>query len=339
MNALPRPLVLDAEAVAQLTMSAAVDALEVALRHAPFPPTPQRLHLDVAATGEAPAATGERGAEAAAEPAELLVMPAAADGWAGTKTVALVPGNAARGLPRVTASYTLLGPPGLVPVAVLDGAALTELRTAAVSGLATRLAARPGSRRVAVVGTGVQGRAHAHAMVAVLGAVHLTVVGRERASADVLAARLRAELAADGAAVTVVAGTLADVRDADVVCLCTSSLQPVVDLIDLAPGAHVNAVGAYRPDRRELTSRAVAGSVVLVETRQAALAEKGDLLLAEQDGAWSRTAIRADLHEAASGAVIVRGDAAERTLFASVGHAYEDLVVARAVVGLHRRAG
>ena len=326
------PLVLDANAIARLSMRAAIDALHAALERAPFPPTPQRLHLDVVATG----ATSVDGSDGAAEPAELLVMPAAADGWAGTKTVGLVPGNAARGLPRVTSSYTLLGPPGLVPVAVLDGAALTGLRTAAVSGLATRLAARPDARRVVIVGAGVQGHAHAHAMAAVLDDVQVTIVGRERSSADALVARLRSELAMAGASGKVVAGTLADVRTADVVCLCTSSVAPVVGLTDLAPGVHVNAVGAYRPDRRELDSDAVAASVVLVETREAALAEKGDLLLAEHDGTWSRTSIRADLHEAASGAVTVRRSDEDRTLFASVGHAYEDLVVARAAVEQQR---
>lgn len=328
------PLMLDADAVRQLSMSAAIDALHVAMRAAPFPPTPQRAHLDVVATGE----PGVLGADDVVhEPAELLVMPAAADGWAGTKVVGLVPGNIARGLPRVTSSYVLLGPPGLMPAAMLEGAALTGLRTAAVSGLATRLAARSDARRVVIVGTGVQGRAHAHAMAAVLDDVHLTMIGRTRSAADALVMQLRSELTVGGVPVPVVAGTLADARTADVLCLCTSSPVPVVGVVDLAPGVHVNAVGAYRPDRRELTADAVAACAVLVEAREAALTEKGDLLLAEQEQVWSRTDIRADLHEAASASVRMRRGALERTLFASVGHAYEDLVVARAVVELHRQ--
>lgn len=329
------PLMLDADAIGRLSMGAAIDALHVAMRSAPFPPTPQRAHLDVVATGD-PSAPGAE--DVVLEPAELLVMPAAAHGWAGTKIVGLVPGNAARGLPLVTSSYVLLGPPGLMPAAMLDGAALTGLRTAAVSGLATRLAARSDARRVVIVGTGVQGRAHAHAMAAVLDDVHITVVGRDSSAADALAERLRGELVVDGAPVPVVAGTLADARTADVLCLCTSSPVPVVGVVDLAPGVHINAVGAYRPDLRELTADAVAACAVLVETREAALTEKGDLLLAEQEQVWSRTDIRADLHEAASASVRMRRDALERTLFASVGHAYEDLVVARAVVELHRRS-
>jgi len=326
MRAPRPPSILDAGAVAGLPMRHAVDALQRALERAPFPPTPQRLHLDVVAMDLEDQDEPDR-SSGSQEPAELLVMPAAADGWAGTKTVALVPGNIARGLPRVTSSYTLFGPPGLVPVAVIDGAALTGLRTAAVSGLATRLAARLGARSIVIVGAGVQGRAHAHAMAAVLDDVHITVVARERPAAVALVTQLQT----DGLDVPVTAGGLDDVRTADVLCLCTSSIGPIVSVADLARGVHVNAVGAYRPDRREVTADAVAASAVLVETREAALAEKGDLLLAEQEGAWERGSIRADLHEAASGAVVMRQGADERTLFASVGHAYEDLVVARAV--------
>jgi alanine dehydrogenase len=121
------------------------------------------------------------------------------------------------------------------------------------------------------------------------------------------------------------------VGEADVVCLCTSSPSPVVTAGMLPAGVHVNAVGAYRPDLRELDAASVAACAVSVELRAAAMAEKGDLVLAESEGRWSRDVIRADLHELASGAVLGREGAQERTLFASVGHASEDLIVARAV--------
>jgi ornithine cyclodeaminase/alanine dehydrogenase-like protein (mu-crystallin family) len=311
------PLLLDAAAVgARLSMSAAIDALHGALRDAPFPPTPQRLHLDLDA------------APGGGEPAELLVMPAMLDGWAGTKIVGLVAANPARGLPRVTSSYLMLGPPGLQPVAVLDGAALTALRTAAVSGLATRLAARPGARRVVVVGAGVQARAHVLAMVSVLEDAEIRVLARRPEQVRILVEDLRAL----GCTAPVEAAVAEDLVRADVVCLCTSSSTPVVALADLSPGVHINAVGAYRPEQREVSADIVAASVVLVETRAAALAEKGDLLLAEQEGAWSRDAVHADLHELASGRVAARTSGADRTLFASVGHAYEDLVIARALI-------
>jgi len=313
------PLMLDAAAIAdRLSMTAAIDALADGLAR-PMASVPQRLHLAVDATVD-----GD-------EQADLLVMPAAADGWAGTKTVAVVPGNPARDLPQVNASYTLLGPPGLGVVAVMDGAALTGLRTAAVSGVATRLAARDGAREVVIVGTGVQARSHLLAMVSVLPDARVTVLARRT---EAFAALLD-EVRAGGCDVEVRGVPVEDraaLRSADVVCLCTSSATPVVSLEDLAPGVHVNAVGAHRPDRREVSGDAVAAMRVLVGTRASALTEKGDLLLAEAEGAWTRDAIVGDLAEALTGAAQVRVAAEDRTLFASVGHASEDLIVARAIV-------
>jgi ornithine cyclodeaminase/alanine dehydrogenase-like protein (mu-crystallin family) len=315
-----------AELLAALPMSAAIDALERAFALGPPTGAPQRLHLR--------GTIGPGGPEGgASEEAELLVMPAMADGWAGTKLVALVASNPEHGLPRVAGTYTLFGPPGLQPLAHLDGTALTALRTAAVSGLATRLLARSGSRRIVIVGSGVQARAHVRAMVAVLEErgerPEVVVVSRRRTPFDALVAGVRA----DGVDAPIVRGTLDAVTTADVVCLCTSSAVPVVTEGMLPAGVHVNAVGSYRPDLRELDAGAVAGCAVSVELRAAALAEKGDLLQAEAEGRWSRDAIRADLHELASGAVSGRIDDDERTLFASVGHASEDLTVARAVYG------
>jgi ornithine cyclodeaminase/alanine dehydrogenase-like protein (mu-crystallin family) len=310
------PEVFDAAEVARVPMLTAIDALEVALRSAQFPATPQRLHLATDA------------AESGGEPAELLVMPATVPGWAGTKLVGLVDANPARGLPRVTSSYVLLGPPGLQVRAVLDGAALTGLRTAAVSGLATRLAARADASRVVIIGSGVQARAHVLAMAAVLADAHVSIIGRREDAVRALIDDVRAA----GCTVPVVAGRAADLAKADVVCLCTSSSAPVIGAADVPPGVHINAVGAYRPDRREVAGDLVARAAVIVETRATALAEKGDLLLAEQEGHWSRDDIRADLHQLASGSIRARSDDDEQTLFASVGHAYEDLVVARAVI-------
>lgn len=320
---LPMPRTLDATTVARLLDArGAIDALHAAFRRAPTPPTPQRLHLTVPATDAA------SGTDGASETADLLVMPAAAEGWAGTKTVGVVPGNPGRGLPQVTASYTLLGPPGLVPIALIDGAALTALRTGAVSGLATRLAARRDARHVVIVGAGVQARSHILAMEAVLEGITVTVVARDPSAVAPLISDVRAA----GCEAPIAAGPVDALREADVVCLCTSSATPIVGLRDLPSGVHVNAVGAHRPDRRELAADAVAASRVLVGTRGSVLAEKGDLLLAEQEGAWRREDIVGDLHEVASGAVTVRTADTDRTLFASVGHAYEDLVVARAIV-------
>jgi ornithine cyclodeaminase/alanine dehydrogenase-like protein (mu-crystallin family) len=316
------------ETLAAFPFRAAVDALQAALVAAPFPPTPQRLHLQLDAD---PSPDG-------ADPAELLVMPATADGWASTKVVSLVASNPARGLPRVAATSTLFGPPGLQPVALLDGAALTELRTAAVSALATRYGARRDATEVVIVGTGVQARAHARAMLEELPAARVRVFGRRAAAAHELVDELRTAARRAGAPEVTArlevadTGSLADaLADADVVCLCTSSPTPVVTLAQLPPGVHVNAVGAYRRDLREVAGDVVAGSAVLVELRDAALQENGDLVLAAEEGLFDAGSVRADLHELCAGLGRARASDDERVLFTSVGHAYEDLVVARAV--------
>lgn len=313
MTAPPPPRWIGADAVMAVSATTVVEALAAGFR-AGMPDVPQRLHLSVAAG--APDAPG----------GELLVMPVAHDGWAVTKVVGLAPANPAHGLPRVTGVVAVLGPPGLAPVALIDGAALTALRTAAVSALATRLLARPSAREVVVVGAGVQAEAHARLHAALLPGAHVTVVARRTEAARDLVARL----GADGVDATV--GTSAALRVADVVCACTPGTSVVLRHDDLAPGVHVNAVGAHRPDLRELDAAAVGACAVVVELREAALAEKGDLLLAEREGAWDRSAIRADLAELCTGSVTGRRDREERTLLASVGHASEDLVVARAVL-------
>jgi ornithine cyclodeaminase len=302
----------------RLSLRAAMAALTDALATEPLGGAPQRLHLSGSGAGH--------------EDEELLVMPALANGWAGTKLVSLVASNPGRGLPRVAATYTLFGPPGLRPMAHLDGTVLTELRTAAVSGLATSLLARSDAHRIVIVGAGVQAKAHARAMVAVLEdrgvRPEVTVVARRDEAYRALVSDLRRH----GLDIAIARGTIESIAHADVICLCTSSPTPVIMGGMLPPGVHVNAVGSYRPDMRELDATSVAACAVLVELRDAAMAEKGDLLQAEAEGVWRRDAIRADLHELASGAVQGRRDDEERTLFASVGHASEDLIVARAAL-------
>lgn len=292
----------------QLTMRDAIDALERAIRGGGFPPVPQRLHL----------AEGDQ---------QLLVMPSFTDGWAGIKLITIDPANPERGLPLIHGSYTLFGPPALAPVATIDGQALTELRTAAVSGLATRHLARPEASRLVIIGAGAQGRSHLLAMAAVRELTEVRVVAPRQASIDAFLV-FAAERAPD---VPVRAGRPDDVATADLVCACTSSSTPVVDGSRLPAGVHVNAIGAYLPAMAEVDPATVAASRVVVETREAAFAEKGDLLQAEAAGVWHRDQLAADLTELVRDGVPVRTSPDDRTLFASVGVAYEDLVIARAI--------
>ena len=256
----------------------------------------------------------------------LLLMPATdARLGVGVKLVALTPANPARGLPFIHASYALFDPETQAPEAILDGSALTAHRTAAVSALATRHLARPDATRLVVFGAGVQARAHVEAMRAVRDLTSLVVVSRsgERAEALVAAAR-------DGG-LTADVGETDAVGDADVVCTCTTSEEPLFDGSFLAPGAHVNAVGAYQPHTREVDTETVRRARVVVETREVAFAEAGDLLIPIREGAIDGEHIVADLGELVRGAE-VRRSREDVTLFESVGMAFEDLVVARAAI-------
>lgn len=293
-----------------LTVSQAIEVLERAFT-AELPKTPLRMHLDV------------RGGE-------LLLMPANSDEGLGVKLVTLAPENPGRGLPFLHSIYVLFSPQSLEPKLTLDGAALTALRTSAVSALATKYLARPDSSLLALFGAGVQANAHLDAMVAVRPIQRVRIVSRSPKAAERLAERARAlNLKAD------VAGS-ETVSDADIVCTCTTSDGPVFDGRLLPDGAHVNAVGAYRPDTRELDDETIGRAKIVVETRGAALAEAGDIIIPIERNVITESDIVADLSEVVRGAR-VRTSADDVTVFKSVGIAFEDLAVAAAVLERQRR--
>jgi ornithine cyclodeaminase len=298
--------VIEADALRRLLpMAEAIDALERAFGAA-LPAAPPRVHVETAS-------------------GTLLLMPAHGPQGVGVKLVTVSPANPPRGLPFVQATYALFDAETQAPVALLDGAAVTALRTGAVSGLATRHLARADAHRLVLYGAGVQARSHLEAMRATRPVDEVVVVSRGRASADALvsdavASGLRASVGEPGAE-----------RGADLVCTCTTSAVPVVAGSALAEGVHVNAVGAYTTEMRELDAEAVAKARVVVETREAAAAEAGDLALAMAEGAIGPDHVIADLAEVVAGAA-VRTAPEDVTLFKSVGVAFEDLVVARAAV-------
>lgn len=257
---------------------------------------------------------------------ELLLMPAFGPEGAGLKLVSIVRGNGARGLPLIQGLYVLLAPDGLTPELVIDGAALTEIRTAAVSALATSRLARPDSRHLVVFGAGAQASAHVAAMRATLPIERVTIVASSPASDR--AAGLARALAADGVQVTV--GPPSAVADADVVCTCTTSVEPVFDDAALPAGAHVNAIGAYRLDMCELPAATLARALLIVESVEATLAEAGDVVRAIDAGALPASGFAHELVEVLDGTV-ERSGPEQLTIFKSVGLSIEDLMLARAV--------
>ena len=228
------------------------------------------------------------------------------------KEIVIVPGNPARGLdPHQGAVLLHDGETGELR-ALLNASPITEIRTAAVSAVATRALARPDARVVAILGAGVQARSHAEAMRAILDAAEIRTWSR-----------------GDG-------GTPEDLlRGADVVCTCTSAREPILRREWLAPGTHVNAVGSSIPTTRELDAETMAAASLFVDRRESTLNESGDLLLA----GLGEEHIRAELGEVLTGAHPGRADGDELTVFKSLGLAVEDLAAAELIVRKAREQG
>jgi ornithine cyclodeaminase/alanine dehydrogenase-like protein (mu-crystallin family) len=246
------------------------------------------------------------------------------------KSVCVMPGNPARGLDSHQGTVTLFDGTTGVPRATLDASAVTAVRTAAVSTVATRVLARPDARVLAVLGAGVQGRAHLAALPAVRDFEELRVYAPSPEHARALA---------DGRA-TVAASAEDAVRGADVVVLATSSREPVIRLDWLAPGAHVNAVGASTPTSRELDVETVAASALFCDSRESVRNEAGEFQLALEQGAIEGEGhIRAELGEVLAGLAPGRRGEDELTVFRSLGLGVEDLAAAERAVARARELG
>jgi len=254
----------------------------------------------------------------------MLLMPAADGAGSGVKVLTLEPDNPSAGLPFVQGVYVLFDDRGS-PLAAVDAAALTAVRTAAVSAVAARHLAPERGGTLIVFGTGVQARSHLQTVAAELRSSRVVICGRRpEAVADLVAWGAVRGFAAEP-------GTPADVASAGVVCTCTASSQPLFDGALLRPGALVIAIGAYRPDRRELDSRTVVGSTIVVEDVAAAMAEAGELAIPLAEGTLARDRVALTLADVARGAP-VRDLPGRTVVFKSVGVAGEDLAAARALV-------
>jgi ornithine cyclodeaminase len=268
-------------------------------------------------------------------PGEALLglMPAHRGGDApvfSLKEIVVSPANATRGLdPHQGAVLLHDGETGVLR-SVLNASAITEIRTAAVSAVATKLLVRPNARQVTILGAGVQARSHAEAMRAVIPELELRIWSRTRAHAEALALEAHAE----------VCETVEEALDgADVVCTCTAAREPIVRRAWLASGAHVNAVGSSVPSARELDADVVADASLFVDRRESTLNESGDYLRAVEERGIGPDHILAELGEVLVGAHPGRRDAGELTLFKSLGLAVEDLAAATLCVERARARG
>jgi ornithine cyclodeaminase/alanine dehydrogenase-like protein (mu-crystallin family) len=212
--------------------------------------------------------------------------------------------------------------------AIVDATSITAIRTAAVSGVATDLLARSDAGDLAIIGAGTQAHTHLQAMRCVRPVRRVRVFSVPEGSAEAFAER---EERLTGLPIEVAASAQEAVRGADLICTVTTATEPVLRGAWLAPGAHINAVGAYTPTTRELDTEAVARARLYVDRREAALSEAGEFLLARAEGAVDDGHIVGEIGEVLVGKVAGRGSPGEITLFKSLGIAIEDLAAARYV--------
>jgi ornithine cyclodeaminase len=243
------------------------------------------------------------------------------------KIVSVFPRNGALGLPAVLGAVLVLEPTTGRPSALLEGTALTALRTGAASGAATDLLSRPDSRVVAIFGAGTQAQTQLEAVCAVRPIRRAWVYNRTPSRAEALVAELagKGNIPPD---LRVAASPREALQDADVVCTATVSGQPVFADADLKPGAHINAVGSYTPEMQEVPADTVRRALIVVDAREAALAEAGDLLVPLRQGLITANHIHADLGEIVLGKKPGRTDDRQVTLFKSVGVAVQDAAAA-----------
>jgi ornithine cyclodeaminase/alanine dehydrogenase-like protein (mu-crystallin family) len=259
----------------------------------------------------------------------LLEMPSCASldakSLLGTKVVTVFENNPARNLETVQAVYLLLDGETGAPLALLEGRFITAIRTAATSALATRLLASDEKRRLAIFGTGVQAQFHIEAMLEVAAIESIIIASRSDTKVAALCERVRSlyDLPCEMAAPDQAASR------ANLICTCTSSPAPLFDGRLIQPGTHINAVGAFTHQTRELDTEAIRRSLVFIDAEQAAGREAGEILIPIAEGAIDSSHVRGTLAELVTGEITGRASPDDITIFKSSGLAVEDLVTAR----------
>ncbi|MDV3130171.1 ornithine cyclodeaminase family protein [Mycobacterium sp. 21AC1] len=270
---------------------------------------PTRHHHDVGAAGT------------------LLLMPCWVDGgFLGVKVAGVFPGNRDHGMPSLHSTYLLCDATTGEQLAVLDGAELTRRRTIATAALAADYLARPNAQTLLVVGSGAVASLAAHAYSAIRPVEDVLVWNVRPAGAEALAAAMRDD-GFDARAVTDLATAAAE---ADIISCATLATTPLLHGAWLRPGVHVDLVGSFRPDMREADDELVGTGSLFIDTMDA-IEESGDLTQSLRDGALSAEDIRATLTGLCRGEHAGRRDAAEITVFKSVGTALTDLAAATVV--------
>lgn len=251
----------------------------------------------------------------------------------GLKAICVFPGNAAIGKDAHQGGVMLFDGNTGEPLALVNASAITAIRTAAVSGLATRLLAREAAGDLAIIGAGVQARPHLIAMNCVRPLRRVRIASQSFVSAQNFANEMQPHCATPIEPVETVA---AAVRGADIIVTATTSRDPVLNREWISSGAHINAIGTYSPKAREVDTATIVAATMFVDRRESALNEAGDYLIPANEGAIGPEHIRADLGEVLTGVHPGRTSTGEITLFKSLGLAIEDLAAAALV---YKKAG
>jgi ornithine cyclodeaminase/alanine dehydrogenase-like protein (mu-crystallin family) len=283
-----------------------------------------------------------RGHDAAGDPrriiidtahGQLLLMPAESESYLGIKVASVAPNNPNRGLPRIQATYILMDSETMAPLAIMDGTALTSLRTPAVSALAAKFLARHDASNLVVFGTGPQARAHIAAMCAIRPITAISIVATTQLKAGGLATQV-AELGLKSQAIDAADSRQVDqaVAKADLIVCATTSLEPLFDGRQASNETCVIAVGSHEPTAREVDGELVGRSFVVVEDKATALRESGDIVMAIAEGSLNASSLLS-LFELVNTPKRIFD---QPRFFKSSGMAWEDLAVAAEVF---RRSG
>jgi len=266
--------------------------------------------------------------------ATTLFMPAylAKSDSLGAKIVSVFPNNRRMGLPTIHALVILVNAKTGQLLAAMDGTYLTALRTGAASGLATDLLARKDARVAAIFGAGTQARTQLEAVCTVRDIERAWVYDVRPKIAQAYAKEMKARGRPIPSDIRVAQSSKQALREADVVCTATTSFRPVFADSNLKLGVHINGVGSYTPEMQEIPARTVVRSKVVVDSREASLAEAGDLIISIDGGLISNKNIHGEIGEVASGKIPGRESMEETTFFKSVGLAVQDVAVAELVL-------
>jgi alanine dehydrogenase len=241
------------------------------------------------------------------------------------KVVTYFENNPTQNLPAILASILLFNTDTGKVMAVMDGSYITAIRTACASAMATRVLANPETSVLGILGAGVQARAHIQALNRVKKWSRIKLYSPSGRSAAKIKGDLELEI---GVPIDAVDTAEKAVRDSDVVVTCTTSRQPILNCEWLKPGAHINAVGSHRPDSREIDGRTLARSKVVIDSREAIMAECGDVLLAIKEQIITEAHLHGEIGEVLAGIKAGRTNADEWTLYKSVGIAIQDVAAA-----------